>query len=398
MTPARRIVLFGLLVAAALAAALFLALRRPKAPVTAGLSVAGALSGTDTEGYARAIDPRPFRFPEDHGPHPEFRTEWWYVTGNLADRTGRPFGFQWTVFRSALSPTAAARGSAWGTREAWMAHFAVSDIAGRRFHSSEHWGRGALGLASATGHPFRVWLGPWELAATGEEAFPARLVADGGEAAVDLVLSPGKPVVLQGDRGLSRKGPEVGNASYYYSLSRLPARGRIRVGDGWHEVEGLAWLDREWSTSALSAGQVGWDWLALQLDSESEVMIYRLRHGDGTADPTSRATWIAPDGSSTTWPLAEVGFEAAGSFESPRSGARYPNRFRIELPERRVTLEVRPALADQELDVAFRYWEGAVVVTGTQEGRPVRGKGYVELTGYAAAGTPASAARPPASP
>lgn len=382
MTPSRRIAVSALLLAAGLGIAVVFVLRRPEAPVKAGLSVAAALSAADTAGFARAVEPRAFRFPEDHGPHPEFRTEWWYVTGNLADRAGRAFGFQWTVFRNALAPVAPERASAWGTSQAWMAHFAVSDIGGRRFHSFERWGRGALGLAGAGSHPFRVWLGPWELAAQGKEAFPARLTASAGAAAIDLVLEPGKPPVLQGDRGLSQKGPEIGNASYYYSLPRLPARGRIRVEDGWHEVSGEAWLDREWSTSALSGDQVGWDWLALQLDSGSELMIYRLRHRDGSADPESRATWIAPDGTATTWPLAEIGFAATGRFESPRSGARYPDRFRIEIAQRQVALDVRPALTDQELDVSFRYWEGAVVVTGTQRGRAVGGKGYVELTGY----------------
>lgn len=389
LSPSRKIVIVAAVLAALLAFAGFFALRRPKAPLSAGLSVAAALSGADTAGFARAVEPRAFRFPEDHGPHPEFRTEWWYVTANLADRAGRPFGFQWTIFRNALAPaasTAPARPSAWGTNQAWLAHFAVSDIAGKRFHSFERWGRGALDLAGARSRPFRVWLGPWEMAAQGAEAFPARLVASEGEVAIDLILEPGKPPVLQGDRGLSRKGPEVGNASYYYSLPRLPTRGRIRVEDGWHEVSGLAWLDREWSTSALSEGQVGWDWLALQLDSGKELMIYRLRHRDGSADPTSRATWIAADGTATTWPLSQIGFQADGRFESPRSGARYPDHFRIEIPQLGVALDVRPALADQELDVSFRYWEGAVVVTGTERGRPVGGKGYVELTGYAGQG------------
>jgi predicted secreted hydrolase len=392
--PARRprcgIALATLTGAAGLAALLVLALRRPAdRPIASGLSIASVLAGGDTAGYARALAPRPFRSPADHGPHPEFRNEWWYVTGNLAAKlpegTGRPFGFQLTFFRSALAPPAstAAPGSAWRTSQAWLAHFAVSDLAGGRFHSAERQARGALGLAGARAEPFRVWVGPWELAAVGTASFPAHLAAATDDIALDLTLDPGKPAIAQGDRGLSQKGPEAGNASYYFSLPRLPAHGRITVEGRSYEVAGQAWLDREWSTSALSRGQVGWDWLALQLADGSEIMLYRLRRSDGRPDPFSRATEIRPDGSTRVWPLGEIGFEASGRFASPRSGAIYPDRWRIRIPGSGLDLDVRPALADQELDVGFRYWEGAVRVAGRRAGRPVTGVGYVELTGYA---------------
>lgn len=357
-------------------------LREPRA----SLSVAGALRSADNAGFERAVEPRDFRFPADHGPHPGFRTEWWYYTGNLETREGRRFGFQLTFFRSALTATPQARASEWGASEAWLAHFALSDVEGGRFHSFERWSRGALGLAGAQGEPFRVWVESWAATAAsspGPAGTPAmRLTAAEGGVGIDLTLRPGKPPVLQGDRGLSRKSAERGNASYYYSLTRMPATGTVRLGGESFAVTGLAWMDREWSTSSLGADQVGWDWFALQLSDGGEVMLYRLRRRDGTADPASSGTLIGPRGESRHLRLSDFRLDDLGRWESPRSGARYPARWRIGIPADGLDLEVRPALAGQELDVSFRYWEGAVDVTGTHRGRPVTGRGYVEMTGY----------------
>jgi predicted secreted hydrolase len=348
----------------------------------ASLSVTEALRTPDDRGYARALAPREFHFPADHGPHPELRTEWWYYIGNLATAEGRRFGFQLTFFRSALAPGSPERASAWATRQAWLAHFTVSDVDGKRFHSFERWSRGAVGLAGAQGEPFRVWVKDWS--AAGDPVFPMRLRAAAGDVAVDLLLQQGKPPVLQGERGLSRKSAEPGNASYYYSLTRMPASGTVRVGGENFQVTGDSWMDREWSTSSLGRDQVGWDWLALQLSDGWDLMLYRLRRVDGAADPASSGTLIAPDGSSRPLRLADFQLEGSGEWRSPRSGARYPRRWRVRVPGEALDLDVRPLLADQELDVSFRYWEGAVEVAGTHHGRPVRGRGYVELTGYAA--------------
>lgn len=368
-------------------------LARPEPPLIpkASLSIAETLRGANDEGYARAIAPREFRFPADHGPHPEFRTEWWYYTGNLATPEGRRFGFQLTFFRSALAPEMPARKSAWATRQAWLAHFAVSDLGGAgggHFHSFERWSRGAAGLAGARAEPFRVWVKDWSAEGVGGQAPPMRLAASEADLGIDLMLQPGKPPVLQGDRGLSRKGPEAGDASYYYSLTRMPAAGTVRLGGHRSHpfaVTGLAWMDREWSTSSLGRDQVGWDWFALQLSDGSDLMLYQLRRKDGSADPASSGTVVSPRGEAR--PLALPDFQIAGSgvWRSPRSGARYPARWRVRIPAEELDLEVRPALDDQELDVSFRYWEGAVEIGGTRRGRPVRGQGYVELTGYAAA-------------
>ena len=363
-------------------------------PADAGpgdLSLVSTLGGLDTAGSARAMEIRDFTFPEDHGPHPDFRTEWWYVTGNLTADDGRDFGFQFTIFRSALAPTGPGGPSAWATNQAYMGHFAVTDIDGGDFRAAELFARGSGGLAGAERAPFRVWVEDWVLESTepgtGDEAaaFPWRLAADGSDFALELRLEAGKPRVLQGDRGLSQKGPEPGNASYYYAMTRMPARGTVTFrGESW-QVTGLAWMDREWSTSALSEGQVGWDWFALQLDDGWEMMVYQLRREDGSADPLSDGVLIDPQGRRV--PLewgTDITVTPTGSWRSPEDGAEYPSGWRIQVPDRGWDLRVEPALLDQELRLAFRYWEGAVTVDGSGEGGgPVRGRGYVELTGYA---------------
>lgn len=383
---------------------------RPSAdvgPASGNLSLVSTLGGLDTVGYERATEVRAFVFPEDHGPHPGFRTEWWYVTGNLTSDEGRDFGFQFTIFRSALAPAEPGGPSAWATNQAYMGHFAVTDIDGDAFRAADLFARGSGGLAGAETTPLRVWIEDWVLESAGASSrpapgeapvrragdppatFPLRLAAEGDDFSVDLQLSAGKPIVLQGDGGLSQKGPEPGNASYYYALTRMPAEGRVVFEGEGHQVTGLAWLDREWSTSALSDGQVGWDWFALQLDDGWEMMVYQLRREGGTSDPLSDGVLIDPDGRRI--PLewgSEVQVEPTGTWRSPEDGAEYPSGWRIQLPARGWDLTVEPVVDDQELRLAFRYWEGSVAVEGSGEGgAPVSGRGYVELTGYAGFGT-----------
>ena len=378
--PGRAILAISLL----LALSLLLGCRDQPSQPHASLSLASALRAADDRGYAKALAPREFHFPADHGPHPEFRTEWWYYTGNLATAEGRRFGFQLTFFRSGLAPASPERASAWATRQAWLAHFTVTDVEGKQFHSFERWSRGAVGLAGAQAAPFKVWVKDWT--AEGSPVFPMHLKAAEGDVAIDLLLQAGKPPVLQGERGLSRKGAEPGNASYYYSLTRMPTAGSVRVGGERFAVTGDSWMDREWSTSSLAADQVGWDWFALQLADGSDLMLYRLRRRDGSIEPASSGTAIAPDGSSRPLSLADFQVESGGEWRSPRGGAqdraRYPARWRIRVPKEGLDLDVRPLLADQELDVSIRYWEGAVEIAGSRRGAPVRGHGYVELTGY----------------
>jgi predicted secreted hydrolase len=364
----------------------------PPAP-TASVAVVDALGGP-TAGYARAIEPRPFVFPDDHGSHPEYRTEWWYYTGNVATAAGRRFGFQLTFFRIAQAPRAAPRASAWATSQVYMAHFAVTDVAGQRFHPTVRVARGALGLAGASARPFRVWTEDWTVQGEGATALPMRLQAEDGEVAIDLLLEGGKPVVPQGDRGLSRKGSEEGNASHYYSLTRMPARGTLRLGEERFAVTGLAWMDREWSTSALARDQVGWDWFALQLTDGRDLMIYRLRRRDGSVDPFSAGTIVGADGVARPLGAGEVTIEPLTWWTSPRGGTRYPGSWRIAIPSAALTLEVAPLVADQEFAEPVRYWEGAVGATGSAGDRALEGQGYVELVGYATGRGPAGGDNP----
>src|ERR1700730_14398199 len=297
--------------------------------VGATLAVNAALGSGDATGFARALAPRAFSFPGDLGPHPDFRTEWWYYTGNLESAAGRHFGFQLTFFRTALAPPAegdAATGSAWSTRQLYLAHFAVTDTSGRPFHAWSHLERAALGLAGARAHPFRGWLDDWSAESDAPDGVPVRLRAAEGSVAIDLTLASDRPVVLQGDRGLSRKGPEPGNASYYCSRTRMTARGTVRAGAEAVPVVGLAWMDREWSTSALGPDLVGWDWIALQLDDGRDVMVYRLRRRDGGTDPQGGRARVAAPGAPAPLAPAEVTLDALEPWTSPRSRVRYPSR------------------------------------------------------------------------
>ncbi|QXD15464.1 carotenoid 1,2-hydratase [Rhodocaloribacter litoris] len=363
-----------------------------EASVRATVTVAEAMAA-DTAGYARATAVRPFVFPEDHGPHPDFKSEWWYVTGNLAAADGRRFGYELTIFRFALAPPdGTARASAWATRQLYMGHFAVTDVAGRRFFPFERFSRGAAGLAGARARPFRVWLEDWYLEADTTQPAPdpalpvMRLRAHEDGTGVDLVLRPLKPIVLQGDRGLDPKGDDPGNASYYYSMTRIATEGTVTVDGATFPVEGLSWMDREWSTSALGPDQVGWDWFALQLSDGRELMFYRLRERDGGISPTSDGVLVAGDGTPRRLDHTDVVVDVLDRWTSPHSGAVYPARWRLRVPREALDLTLTPLLADQEMNVSVRYWEGAVRVEGTAAGSPVEGHGYVELTGYDEAG------------
>jgi predicted secreted hydrolase len=388
-------------------------------PAGASLELGELLGGADTL-HERAREPRPFTFPADHGPHPEFRTEWWYFTGNITADDGREFGYQLTFFRSALTDsasfaqhdaaagatgaTAAAGNNAatgdnaadsqrsdWRSRHAYMAHFAVSDISTRRFHAAQRFSRAAVGLAGAEAAPFRVWLEDWSAAG---EFFPLRLSAADADVAIDFVLAEGKPMVLQGERGLSQKGPEPGNASYYYSFTRMPTSGTIRMGGRTYRVTGNSWLDREWSTSALSDDLQGWDWMALQFADSTELMLYRLRRHDGTAGPFSAGTFVAADGTTTPLTANDFSMRPVRSWRSPLDGTAYPVDWQVDVPRLELSIAVTAAFDAQELDVAVRYWEGAVRISGSRAGRQVSGRGYLEMTGYDAAAAATSRPEP----
>ena len=357
------------------------------APAAPAAPLPERLTGAPSAEFAQALEVRPFVFPRDHGPHPGFRQEWWYVTGNLDAAGGERFGFELTFFRFALAPPLAGAqppdSSAWRTRTLYMAHFAVTDVARGRFRFAQKLSREALGLAGAQSEPLRVWIDDWSLAdaPAGAGGWTLRAAQPGYQ--IELTLEPRGPPVLNGEAGLSRKSDEPSAASYYYSIPRLEARGRLLRDGRPLAVRGAAWLDREWGSGGLGARQAGWDWFALQLDDGSAVMFYALRDLDGRRDPHSAGTWVAADvvGEAHALLSADVAIDVTGEWRNAR-GERYPAGWRLRVPRLALDVSIHPVLADQELATTPRYWEGAVDVSGQRAGRSVRGRGYVELVGY----------------
>ncbi|MEE4359972.1 MAG: lipocalin-like domain-containing protein [Pseudomonadales bacterium] len=353
-----------------------------------GMDVGRLLGEGDQAGFARALEPRAFVFPQDHGAHEDFRNEWWYVTAHLEDEAGARYGVQFTLFRQALAPPtpagagAGADESAWRTRQVWMAHVALTaPEAGHE--AAERFSRGALGLAGVRASPFAAWLEDWRLESAGEDdLFPLRLRARVPDAEtpfeIDLRLEARKGPVAQGDQGLSRKSAREGNASYYYSFTRLEASGRIRSAERSRPVRGLAWLDREWSTSALDPGQTGWDWLALHLDDGRDLMLYRIRRSDGQIDGASAGTLVDQDGSARALTQDDWLFRPE-AWWTDENGARWPVVWRLTVPSAGIDGRVEALIEDQLDRLSVRYWEGMVCLRGEASGC-----GFLELTGYGA--------------
>ena len=344
------------------------------------------------EGFAHAVGPRVFEFPRDHGPHPEFRHEWWYVTGNLESSSGERYGFELTFFRIALRPPGhqPAGVSAWRAQQLYVAHFAVTDVSRGTFQFVQKRSRAALGLAGAQAEPFRVWLDDWLLGVPAADAHvsagdPASrewvVQADGGDYSLTLDARPLIDPVLNGQAGLSLRSADSRAASYYYSIPRVAVHGTLTRGGHSSRVSGLAWLDREWGSGSLGADQQGWDWFALQMEDGATVMFYNLRNRDGSRDPHSAGTWVDPTGRVRTLLSDQVLIDVTDHWVSPRHG-KYPSRWHLRVPAAGLDVEVRPVLADQELDTHPRYWEGAVNLRGKRDGRDTAGRGYVELVGY----------------
>jgi predicted secreted hydrolase len=346
-------------------------------PPAATIRVDEAMGGTPDPGFARAFEPHAFSFPGDHGPHPDFATEWWYLTGNLESDDGRRFGYQLTLFRVGLRPGKAAQDSDWRSNQVYMGHLAVSDIAGGKHYSAERFARAAAGLAGATARPFEVWLGPWILHSD-DDFFPLELEAQDDDFGLSLQLLAGnKPMVLQGERGLSRKSATPGNASYYYSFTRLPTTGEVSIGDAIYRVQGKSWIDREWSSSALDRDQAGWDWFALQLDDGRELMFYQLRTREGEMHAFSRGVLVEKDGGVHELSPEQVTLTPLRYWQAD-DGTAYPVEWRLQVPGLELDLAVQASLDDQLMDHTVQYWEGAVDVSGSHAGR-----GYLELSGYA---------------
>lgn len=347
------------------------------------LSVVNRLSD-DTGLYRQVTTARDLRFPADHGPHPGYKHEWWYLTGQVTAEDGRRFGFQFTIFREAVSPRRITSASRWATNQVYLAHAAVTDVEGNRYLSDERFARGALALAGAGSEPFRVWLEDWTLAGRTDAngGFSARVMARGARFGFDLNLHNDRPLVTHGDRGLSVKGAE-GNASYYYSYTRLDARGTVRVDDESFDTTGAAWFDHEWSSSALKADQSGWDWFSLRLSNGADLMVFRLRHRRDAGRDFYSGTYVSPAGDSVRLADGQIQMRALDHWTSDRTGVRYPTHWRILVPNLALDLATRPWLDDQEFVHSFRYWEGAVRARGEVAGKPVDGGGYLELAGYA---------------
>ena len=354
------------------------------------ISVGNVLRDDPAQAYTRVDEPREFIFPADHGPHDEYRTEWWYFTGNINDGREHHFGYQLTFFRFRPKADETRGPSRWRPEQFYMAHFALTDINNEKIHTFERFSRGAAGLAGANSGKLQVWLDDWSAAATSRETFPLRIRAREDRIALDLTLRQGKAVVLHGEDGVSVKNDEPGNASYYYSYTRMPTEGRVGVGGETYMVSGNSWMDREWSSSALGREQLGWDWFALQLSNEHELMYYRFRRKDDAVDRFSYGAVVLPNGRVDTLDFDQVELEVLDTWASPASGVVYPSAWRLRVPEHDLDISIRPVVAGQELDLSFRYWEGAVEFEGSFGASDVDGRGYVELTGYDATSAPRS--------
>lgn len=352
-------------------------------PEGSALDLNAALGGKADAGFVRAIEKRDFHFPADHRAHPDFRNEWWYVTGNVQTDSGRHFGYQVTFFRIALTPDnpqTVARHSVWATNQVWMAHIALSDIAGEQHYHDQRFARGAAGLAGQTDQPFKVWLEDWQIIAAHGGEFPWVLDVGNDSFRLNLQLMPEKPGVLQGDGGLSQKSSAVGNASYYYSFSRLSTVGDIYLHNDRHVVVGNSWLDREWSTSVLADDQVGWDWFSLQLNDGHDFMFYRLRKKEGRTDKHSAGKWISPDGSAVPLGADDVVLEPV-RYWIAEDGRNYPVEWQLNLVNKGVRFRIEAMLDNQLMTTGIVYWEGAVRVRDAASGSQL-GTGYLEMAGY----------------
>ena len=349
------------------------------------LQLSKAMSDDVDGNFDKAIEKRKFIFPEDHGPHPGFRTEWWYFTGNLTSEDNKQFGYQFTIFRTALSKDSNSGISEWSSNQIYMAHFAVTDISENEFYYDERFSRNGNGLAGAQIDPFKVWLEDWQINQISDNAVfelpKLNIKARSDKAEIDFDVESVKPLVLQGDSGLSQKGKGEGNASYYYSYTKLKTEGKIKIDGKDFTVNGYSWMDREWSTSALSDDQKGWDWFALQLDDSTEIMYYQMRKNDGSPDIFSKGTIIDDNGSVRTVNKEDVTLEVTEYWDSPE-GEKYPSGWMLKIPSENIELRLTPAVKEQLMNVSVRYWEGAVKIEGMKNGSEIKGRGYVELTGY----------------
>jgi predicted secreted hydrolase len=330
--------------------------------------------------YRLAVPGYRYEFPRDHFNHPEFQTEWWYYTGNLHTADGRRFGFELTFFRQGVDREAHPAPNVWDVRDVWMAHLALSDIDGGRFFHTERLNRAGGGLAGADQAQARVWNGNWQ--ARWVDALQELQAVD-DRFSFELSLKPLKPPVIHGQAGVSQKGEGLGRASHYISLTRLETRGTVVVDGKRFAVEGTSWMDHEFFTNQLEANLTGWDWFSLQFDDGSELMLFRLRRKDGLADPYSAGTFQDAQGGTVHMAVNDFSVTPGEIWTSPTTGGHYPIEWTIRVPSLGIDSTLTTRLPQQELTGKIKYWEGAIEITGTKKNRPVRGVGYLEMTGYA---------------
>jgi predicted secreted hydrolase len=345
-------------------------------------AVIGAAWGQipNKQGWTVAVPGYQIALPRDHFPHYQFRTEWWYFTGNVETANGRAFGYQLTFFRHGyrapgIGPAVSSR---FVMNDVKFAHFAVTDVSTGKFHFDSRVSRGAYGDAGFADGQRLAWIDDWELDFNNN----FQLKAAARDFAIELALTPEKPAVLQGEKGLSQKAEGAGHASYYYSITRLNTSGTVKIGAENYKVEGKSWFDREWATNQLSPEQVGWNWFAIQLSDGSDLMLYQMRLRHGGVDPHSDGKWIAMDGATADLTADEFQLSPQKYWVSPASKANYPVGWKLTIPKLNIELEITPAVEDQELNLAVVYWEGSIRVKGRRGGKPVDGIGYLELTGY----------------
>jgi predicted secreted hydrolase len=335
-------------------------------------------------GFVIADGSRPLTFPTDFGAHPDFRTEWWYYTGNLQTPEGRHFGFELTIFRVGLLPPTVElpKDSNWSSRDLYFAHFAVSDIGSDHFYAFQRYSRSGPALAGAQVDPYRIWLEDWNI--TERTTGLYHLQAEQEKVALDLTLTDEMGVVLHGENGYSRKGKNPTNASYYYSQPRLRADGSIKINDAQYQVSGVAWNDHEFSTGVLDANQIGWDWFSLQFEDGRALMLFQLRERDGGISESASGTFIAANKVSQLLHKSDFEIAIPDNWRSPHTQGVYPSSWQIQIHKPDCSLNVKPWMSDQEINFSpITYWEGAVHFTGSCDGAPASGNGYIELTGYA---------------
>jgi predicted secreted hydrolase len=338
----------------------------------------------NVNGYAKADKSRKFKFPEDYGSNNDYKLEWWYFTGNLNSKEGNKFGYQFTIFRNALSPDSNKIQSGFSSNQLYFAHFTISDISNNQFYYDEQYARGIKGVGSASYNPLEIRVNDWTIKGNynqdySKPDFFLNAVSSFGNS-IDLRLIPFKDVVLHGDSGLSKKSNEPANASYYYSITRLLTKGKIKVNDKDYEVDGLSWFDREWSSGSLSKNQVGWDWFSIQLSDGTDIMFFKLRDKSGNTD-FAKGTIIYPFSGSKNLGSEDVKIRTINYFKT-KDGVKYPSEWELEIPNESIKLKIKTQIPDQELKLAVRYYEGSINISGSYKNNPISGNGYIEMTGY----------------